>query len=205
MDRFEGLAVGFDLDGTITDDNGPGNVWDIEMLRHFGIERQCNSYDFCEAYGLTLDDVTRFCAENLQSIFRDVPLKPDCARVISSLRGAGVSVHIITARQAIYAPVSEDYLARHGVRYDSILFTHDKVRACLDRSVSFFADDKTENCLDLRRAGIECVMVDALHNSLVDYAPRVQSWNEIEALVWSSLRRTKGTAPSAPPATERLA
>ena len=198
--RFDGLIVGFDIDGTITDDGGPRNIWDDEVRLYFGVERISNSYDFCQAYDLTSDQVAAFCAERLRAIFAEVPVKPDCAQAIRELRSLGVAVHLITARHPEYATVTEDYLAAHGIAYDGIWFGEDKVEISLELGVSFFADDRAENCLSLQEAGIDCAMVDAFHNTHVDYWPRATSWSEIGELALASLQRRATSASAEEPA-----
>jgi uncharacterized HAD superfamily protein len=174
-----GRVVGFDIDGTITEDNLPGNIWDVEVSRFFGVGRQTDSYSFCDAYGLTMAQVDEFCAARLDGIFRTVPLKAGAATAIATLRAAGAAVHLVTARPPEHAGVTEEYLGRHGIGHDGLWFEPDKVSACRRLGISFFADDRAETCQALAESGVRCLLVDAFHNHEVSYDPRVSTWGEI--------------------------
>jgi uncharacterized HAD superfamily protein len=179
-------AAGFDIDGTLTEDNGVSNIWDVEIEKYFGVKRRTPSYDFRDAFGLTDSDIKLFYRDRVPDIYTSVPLKDGSVEVIDSLKRAGIGIYLVTARDSIHSDVTERYLAKHGLEYDAIYYTDDKLQVCEDLGIQFFADDRAENCLSLSSAGVLCVMVNAFHNLHIDYNPRAANWNQIGEIAFDA-------------------
>ncbi len=84
------------------------------------------------------------------------------------------SIHIVTHRPEGAARTTETWLARHGVRYDTLTFTEDKTLVPVDVAI----DDKPDNVRALLAEGTAAVLYDRPWNQEATDLPRVGSWSE---------------------------
>jgi hypothetical protein len=110
----------------------------------------------------------------------DLPPMPD-HHLVNDLPGR---VTIVTHRHEDTAgPVTRDWLARHGIRYDALVFTRGPKSEM--GTFDYFVDDAPHNATDLAGAGVTTFLMDQPYNRHLDFAElgerivKVQSWSEI--------------------------
>lgn len=171
--------IGFDIDGTITDDNTEGNIWDTELKMFFGCARQNTSYDFRDAFGITLEQIECFYDHRAVWIYSTVPIKKGVKPVIDELKRLGATIYLVTARSEEHRDVTANYLITNGISYDGLYFTEDKTKTCLSLGVELFVDDRYEICRSLTDAGIPSLLMNAFHNETRDFEPRANDWIDV--------------------------
>lgn len=138
---------------------------------------------------------TEFYATGGFSSLRPIP---GAAAVIRDFRRIGVKVVIITARprrqHKNVEPQTIEWLRRHGIEYDLIIFERDKSEALceyvLPATVLGFVEDRRKHAVEIAMLGVSVLWMvnsaetdreipDALAN-----IQRVTSWDEIRSALW---------------------
>ncbi len=182
-------VFGFDIDGVLTaDDDGRQNTWVVEAGRFFKKEPVKASFRLDEALDLNAAEVERFFRAKGHAILADVPVRIGCVDVLCGLKDQGHTVHLITARNEGFRQITETWLQRHAIPYDSLTMnksprTHfGKGQVCRSLRVELFVDDNYENCLDVHQRGGPVLMYHASHNRERDpVVPVVYDWNDIRS------------------------
>lgn len=184
-------VFGFDIDGVLTaDDDGRSNIWVVEAARFFAKEPVKASFHLHEALALAPADVERFFRAKGHAILAEVPVRQGCAALLQELKDQGHAVHLITARNEGFRSVTEAWLQRHQIAYDSLTMNGSRHKAlgkgdvCRSLQVELFVDDNYENCLDIHRRGIPVLMFHASHNREKEpFVPVVYNWSDIRSHV----------------------
>lgn len=138
-----------------------------------------------EDYGISLEQWLEVMeAATLDGTLYTGDPYPGAIEALTSLREAGHSLHIITARGFF---VHGDLIRRHTIEWlrdydvphDTLTFAKDKTLIRTDA----FVDDSWKNVSDLVAAGIPTWMVDAPHNQHDEYHQRVPSIVEFAAAI----------------------
>lgn len=97
------------------------------------------------------------------------------------LRAAGHRIHVVTDRgrtgaEGVGERLTREWLTRHALEFDSLTLTPDKTSVHTD----VFIDDRPENFVVLRAAGVDAFLRDQPYNQFVDTPPnrRVRSFTE---------------------------
>ena len=182
-------VFGFDIDGVLTaDDDGRQNTWVVEAGRFFKKKPVRASFRLDEALGLKKAEVERFFRAKGHTILAEVPVRTGCVDVLCELKNQGHTVHLITARNEGFRQITEDWLQRHAIPYDSLTMNEaphtafGKGKVCRSLSVELFVDDNYENCLDIHRSGVPVLMYYASHNrERHPFVPVVHDWDDIRS------------------------
>lgn len=128
-------------------------------------------------YGVSLEDwlAVMETATLDGSLYTGEPY-PGAVEAMKSLRDAGHTLHIVTARGFfahgdLIRTATVEWLRDNDVPHDSLTFSKDKTLVHVDA----FVDDSWKNVSDLVAAGIPTWMVDAPHNQRDEYHQRVPS------------------------------
>ncbi len=182
-----GLIFGFDIDGVLTaDDDGESNLWLTEASRYFGKDLVQQSFSLEKALALSRADVEEFIQTRAPEILTQVPARDNAVDVLQRLQADGVSVHLITARRASLRDVTETWLRKFKIPYETLTMNEEdshtpKGVSCLQLGVQFFVDDNYENCVGCRSAGVFTLMYYASHNrQKFPPVPVVYDWLGIE-------------------------
>lgn len=123
--------------------------------------------------------------------FRDLPPIPGARETLRKMRAAGYSVAVITARpywqyKRLYSDTIE-WLKRHDIEYDLILFNKDKAEAIYEHihpaQPLFFIEDRAKHCLELANIGVKVLHLSGGKAGGIEPHPLihpVKDWAEIE-------------------------
>lgn len=139
-------------------------------------------------YGITLDEwleVMRVATLD-GSLYTGDPM-PGSAEALQTLRDAGHTLHIVTARGFfqhgdLIRRHTVEWLRDHQIPHDSLTFTKDKTFVQVDVAI----DDSWKNVEALAATGVATWLMDAEHNQGVEYEWRVANITEFAEAVLRS-------------------
>lgn len=184
------LIVGSDLDGV-------GHVFgdSVKMhMDHTGLGHLWKSgpnpnpyWDWYKDWGWTSKQFVDFCHEAADcGCLFDGPTRPGWVEGMNALTAAGHYIVIITDRTfgsnpSVSHKITEEWLRKHGVYYDELIFSADK--AC--RWTDFYIDDKIENYDALHAAGTNVFLLNRPWNEVPggDARQRIDTMDEYVAAV----------------------
>ncbi len=181
-------VFGFDIDGVLTnDDDGECSIWLREASAYFGVPLpKKRAYYIEEALDKSRAEVQEFFEARIDGILESVPIREHAGATLQDLHSIGHTVHLITARDERFRPITERWLQRHQVPYHSLFMSppqqsYSKGSLCKELQVGFFVDDKIENALDTAGNGIYTLLFHASHNLHHSSAlPLVKDWLEVQ-------------------------
>ncbi len=180
---------GFDIDGVLTaEGRGKNNIWKNYLEKFLGrpVQLKKNSYDFAQAYDISRETLELFLEAYLSDIYFNVLPAPDAKKVLKKLREYNCMIFLITARDEEYKSLTEKWLLKHSLPYDRLIHDDDKACRATDCGLDLFVDDKTENIIELSRAGIDTLIYERHHNKDLSrefYLSRVKNWRKIEKII----------------------
>ncbi len=154
------LHVGFDLDGVVYDFRQAMSDYLISIGRtECSIESALPEWDFFKGWGMTLSEYLALYRDGVDAgyVLRVGEPMPGAVQAMCQLSEAGHAIHIVTDRSVGSEPgISEchtkAWLADHRFRYDTLTISSDKTVVPTD----FFIDDRYENYVARRQAGLSC-------------------------------------------------
>lgn len=186
---------GFDIDGVLTDDDdGHKNIWLLYGEKFFGKPIVKPSFFIEEAFDITPKEAETFFKEMQETVYNAVSVRPYCAEVLNNLRNLGVNIHLITARDERHRDLTEDWLKKAQVPYDSLQMSpfnqsYCKGDKCLELGIEFFVEDNLQNAKSVAQRDIYTLLFHASHNrSKLTTLPRVKDWREISSHIRFYLR-----------------
>ncbi|MEO8185326.1 MAG: 5'-nucleotidase [Deltaproteobacteria bacterium] len=138
-----------------------------------------------------------------RNLFRDLPPLEDAPATLRRISALGVRIRIITHRlyirnfHRLALTQTIDWLDHHGIPYWDLCFMKEKAAVGAD----LYIEDSPGNIQALRAAGCEVICFGNSTNLDVA-APRVTSWQQVEALLrkrlvrWSNRPSVVRAAPS---------
>ncbi|MBM4707883.1 hypothetical protein GS982_01595 [Rhodococcus hoagii] len=143
------------------------------------------SWHFYTEWGLSANWFDRLCNEaaDAHELFAVLPPYGPAGDPLRSLRDAGHTIHIVTARAYGKPGVAEDatvkWLDRWRIPYDTLTFARDKTVIPTD----WFIDDKPSNYEALDRTETTAVIMDRPWNRELTDALRVKNMRQFAELV----------------------
>jgi 5'(3')-deoxyribonucleotidase len=195
MGNEETFVLGVDLDGVVADF--------YAALRPVAAEWRGVSVETLPlevSYGLPewkLDEVGGYeglhrFAVTQRDLFRNLQPIHGAPAALRRISAAGIRIRIITHRLFIKYFHREalnqtiEWLDHHGIPYWDLCFMKDKGAVGAD----LYIEDSPENVMQLRNAGHETIVFANSTNRDLE-APRVDSWEEVERLVYEYHERWK--------------
>ncbi len=177
------LRILLDLDGTVAQNAGRRLA-----AEQFGVnlDEESNA-PLPERLGLTPEQFWAWWHANQEEIYdRAVPL-PGAAAVLSSLKQAGATIVVVTARRHEARAVSTAWLERYGFPYDEmILSADDKVAIAREHGLNLGFEDDPDNALALAEL-MPMILVENHKNRSMDVPHpqlfRVAAWDEVPSLL----------------------
>lgn len=163
--------IGIDLDGVCFDFSASllRYLIDIGLELPSGAHGETNTWAFYEQWGLSLDEFIAYCNDGADAgyVFAG-PVRPGTNDAFDILHAAGHELHIITDRafgstRFVSEERTREWLAEHGLTYESLTFSGDKTCVKTD----YFVEDKLQNYDALEEAGVRVFLVD-------------RPWNQVE-------------------------
>lgn len=113
----------------------------------------------------TWESLPELCERDLGEVLNDamqleiatrVGAYPGAVETIAELAAGGVTIEVMTARDAALAEVTSEYLHAHGIAYDrlSISFDIDKVALCKQREIGVIVEDSPYTIAAAHGAGL---------------------------------------------------
>ena len=174
------FVLGVDLDNSMADYEGG-------MRRRVARMRGISSADLppvtdwglaaCGWFATQEEYLAAHIAAVNDGLYGSLPIYPGAADMLRELRGDGVRVRIITAREATLVRSGADtfwWLDRHRVEIDDIAFTGDKAGVEFDLIV----EDSPPQIESIRAAGREVLIYDQPYNRYLD-GPRAYDWYDV--------------------------
>lgn len=184
------LRILLDLDGTVAQNAGRKIA-----AEHFGVNLDEESgLSLPERLGLTVEEFWAWWHTNQEEIYeRAVPL-PGAAAVLRSLKQAGATIVVVTARRSDAQAVTCSWLARHDFPWDEmILNADDKVSIAQEQKLNLGFEDDPANAIPLADL-MPMVLVGGHKNrsQAIEHPQiyRVSGWDEVPALLHLLTART---------------
>lgn len=182
------LKIAIDLDDTITDTS----IYLTKYLAEFfnmDIDYLINN----EIYYIKLPEKLASKREEFERYaFReclfDIPIKENAKKIINKLKKEGNKIIIITARDntTFNNPFEQTkkQLDNLGVKYDKIICTRNKTKACKKEKIDVIIDDSMTNLNDVNNYVKTKILFTSNYNKKFNVPfIRANNWNEIYQLL----------------------
>lgn len=182
IDRDRQLRIGLDVDGVLAD--YMAGVAAVGRKLGHAMERALHGpsrYGLVEPGWFPTEEDAAAAMEALHggdAMGRLPLLDPTAPEAVRRLRAAGHQVVVVTARDLRSRALTHDWLRRHRIDADEVLFERSKHRA----GCHIYLDDAPHNIAELREFGAEAVVYDAPYNRDVS-GPRVRNVDDFAELV----------------------
>lgn len=158
--------IGIDLDNTVADYMSGA----VPLLKeHYNLEPDYSiqATTIEEIFGLNKEtrpsNMRQHLYEDLH-LFRQLPkIEPDVEHLTHELyRRSDCKVYFITARSRTPTIVEDTttWLIKNGFLFDDLFFTDRKADLCQMMKIDVMFEDEVGQLLNLRRTGIDCVVLD---------------------------------------------
>ena len=169
------MRVGLDMDDTICSTR--------EVLKKY--EKKYCKLNNIDSKTLWYDENIRhdFLDNNLEEIYKEVPIKKGAAKVINKIKNLGHEVYVITARKNkhVHTDIKEltyNYLKKEGIIVDDIIVeANDKYGICDELNIDIMLEDNDYNYYILEKEGFNVVLFDDA-NKHKDIKKRVTNWKD---------------------------
>ena len=173
------MRIGFDLDGVWYDFRQSLSDYLVATGRSdCTVANAAPHWDFFKGWGMSVGEFMEAYRESVDCEFMFINGEPYPGAVESSaiLANAGHSIHVVTDRsvgskRGASSILTAKWLAENGFIFDSLTFTSDKTSVHTDA----FVDDRAENYLALKAAGVNAYLLTRPWNKHVPNAKRARS------------------------------
>lgn len=171
------LKVGVDLDGVCYPFHPSLRRYLEEHVKHPSDYPDATHWDFFLDWGLSVEDFLKHCNGGVDAgiVFSHGDPFPGVHEALHRIKDAGHAIHVVTDRSfgqpGASAAATLAWLKRHDLPYKCVTFSSDKTVA----NVDVFIDDKIENYLAVRDAGIDAYLLTRPWNEKLEGAKRVDS------------------------------
>ena len=177
------LTIGIDIDDTITNTFYylmPAVAEFYNMDLNYLKE---NKISYTSLTPEMKEQELEFAKANFDKLIPNTPIKPDAAEYIRKIKKLGHRILIITARSSIFYKdpykTSSEYLKNHGIAYDELFCSFDKVGICKEQNVDIFIDDSIRQCDSVKSAGITPLLFASPINEHNQEHHKVYSWEDV--------------------------
>lgn len=115
-------------------------------------------------YGHSSALTTAIFTEFGDSIYNRMRYFEEAKAKILEYQRSGIQNVFITARKDIFRSITQESLDREGLGNIPLYFDDHKVALAKQLGVDLFYEDNLTNIVNLRREGIDCVLVDSVAN-----------------------------------------
>lgn len=163
------MRIGIDVDGTLADNlQAFVDVFNEKTGKQL-TKTEVFDFDLSLVYGIPADEVDQVFHDNAERVFGEVPAMEGAREALELMKNAGVELYLVTARPPNLRELTADWLKRHKIPYDRLIFDPHKGEACRRHGLKVFVDDHFDNAVGVARVGSKSVLVDAPHNRHLDH------------------------------------
>jgi uncharacterized HAD superfamily protein len=156
------LRIGIDMDGVIVDTI---NYAAAELSKYLG--REVKPDEVAHDLG-KIENIGQLFTEYGERLLCSLAPKELAAESINGL-AQDHDVYIISARFYIHYESTLQWLKKHGIKVDKVIFTEGKGKAdvCMEKGIDVFIEDSVKNALELADHGIKVILYSTEYNSSV--------------------------------------
>lgn len=178
------MDVGIDLDGVVFDFVGALRHAFCGSLVPTPAYPDPQRWEMWDDWGMAKADwIAATNGAVARGLFREGWFYPGARKGLAAIKAAGHRVHLVTARDCEQAGAdTSEWLLRHGVAYDSLLFSRDKTVVPVD----LFIEDNVDNAIALKEAGTPVFLIHRPWNASAMETcgvPYVYTWEDFVAEV----------------------
>jgi hypothetical protein len=181
-----------DIDGTVTDPL----YWLNRANDYFGMAicpEQVNEYAIHRVMNVPEIAYREFYNIYGALVHKEAAPLPGAREILTMLHSQQHAIHFVSAREERMRAVTEEWLKRYRMPYDSLALLGDpnKIWKARQLQCDLFIEDCLDNAIQLAGAGFHVVLIDCSYNQgrLPARVLRVHHWKEILDLAY---RRTAG-------------
>ena len=156
------MRIGIDIDGVIVDTI---NYVAAELSKY--LNRKVKPDEV--AHNLEkIENIVRIFSEDGERLLCSLDPLEDAVDSINKLAEEH-DLYIISARFHVHYDITVEWIKKHGIKADQIIFTEGKgkLAACKEKGIDVFIEDSVKNALELADNGIKVILFSAEYNSSV--------------------------------------
>lgn len=185
------LRIGIDIDGTLADNlQAFVEVFNERTGKNL-TKDDIYDFDLSLVYGLPAEEVDQVFLDHAERVFGEVPVMKGARKALEMLNAAGIELYLVTARHPMVRELTKEWVEKHRLPYDKIVFEPNKGEACRRYGLKAFVDDNFDNAVGVVKVGSHSVLVDAPYNRHLDHhkygIARLFHWGGFPNLVETKL------------------
>lgn len=177
------FRLGLDIDGCINNLGILLHEYASAFSEKHGIHKKSDMSDYLieRLFGWPENVTKEFWISHYRQALNAATPLPGASQTISLLKRNGLEINLITARGEKYSEITNEWLNKHGVKFDKLIMTKEKVAACLENSIDLMVEDEPANCESIAQHIPVLCMSYKYNESLagIDNITRVSNWAEI--------------------------
>lgn len=175
------MRIGVDIDGVISDSY---TVWLQELNQYYGKNiTVLEDYEMHLVFDVPWDDMNNFFVQNVQKLFSIPKPMKGAKEGIETLLAEGHEVIYVTARTPDEEEYTFDWMSKHGIPHEQILFSGLKSKVDLVKQwqLEIFIEDYMKNAEVIAELGLPVLLLNASYNQgeLPQGVMRCADWSEI--------------------------
>lgn len=170
MDKYNLLKlcncnVGFDIDYTLTRDEGFYKKYIDNYLKRNNLNCNYikNTKYIDKMYEWPNGEYIKFKQGEFINLMSAQPLNEKTKKFIEHLKNNNCNIYIITGRNKNKRKITESWLEKHNICYESIVFGDKyKLETCKNLKIDYFFDDSSKVVNLLNENGIKAYLIDEI-------------------------------------------
>jgi len=156
------LRIGIDIDGVIVDTI---NYVASELSKY--LNRKVTPDEVAHKLE-RIENIAGIFAENGERLLCSLDPLEDAVDSINKLAEEH-DVYIISARFHVHYDITVEWIKKHGIKAEEVIFTEGKgkLAVCREKGIDVFIEDSVKNALELADNGIKVILFSAEYNSSV--------------------------------------
>lgn len=180
------MRIGIDIDDTICISYEPI----LTVLRDYyrkdipSIDTDVILENYCDYIEKKGFDYQNFAKQHYEKCLANAKLRDGALKYINKLKEDGHEIYVITGRSKKYYDdpykFSYNYLKQNNIPFDKLI-TDAKTKGdvCEQERIDLFVDDNLNNCYDIKRHNIDCLVFDHLLNKGNNDFKRVYNFEDV--------------------------
>ncbi len=156
------MRIGIDMDGVIVDTI---NFVASELSRY--LDREVKPDEVAHNLG-KIENVVQIFEEHGERLLCSLAPVELAADSINSIAREH-EVYIISARFHVHYDITLQWLKKHGINVEKVIFTEGKGKSgiCIENGIDVFIEDSARNALELADHGIKVILYSTEYNSSI--------------------------------------